>query len=91
MIQAYSWFDVYRRSIKFEEPEDDVALSDLESHVSKDGVENGSSSRDALLDSGAQKASAVLAYVTFDELECCLVDWRLSVLPTWRKRTLSCK
>jgi hypothetical protein len=50
-IQIYSCFDVYRKSIKFEEREDHVAWSDQEPDVSesKDGekaVEDASVSRD---------------------------------------------
>ena len=87
--------DVFRKSIKSEEREDHAAWSGQEPDPSNDGedvAEDSSDSRDAaLIDGDGQKDSGDSTYVGSDEPEYQHTDCHLSVLPTLRKRTLSCR
>ena len=87
--------DVFRKSIKSEECEDHAAWSGQEpdpSNDDEDVAEDAGDSRDAaLIDGDGQKDSGDSTYVGSDEPEYQHTDCHLSVLPTLRKRTLSCR
>jgi hypothetical protein len=87
--------EFYRRSIKFEKPEDLVAWSDHEHDVSKDGddvVEDASAGVPCkLLSCDDEKASGDSRCVDFDELKYPHVDWPLSVLWSLIMRTRLCR
>ena len=87
--------DVFRKSIKSEECEDHAAWSGQEPDPSNDGedvAEDASDSHDAaLIDGDGQKDYGDSTYVGSDEPEYQHTDYHLSVLPTLRKRTLSCR
>lgn len=78
--------DNYRRSIKFEEPEDHVALSGQEREISKhcedvvgDAGDLGAAFDDALM--------CVVFYYFGDQI----TDWSISFLLGSRMRILSCR
>ena len=85
--------DVCRRSIKLEEREDHVGLTDQDQDQDQDQEvsKDGETLAEEVSDCDGPNESGDSVYVGLVGLEYKLIDWCPSVLPNWRKRTLSWK